>query len=300
VKIGVVGIGRMGAAIAGRLLGFGHEVTVWNRTVAKAQSLVAAGAKVAATPMQLAESCEIILSVLTDAHAIDAAYRGPGGLLKAHVAGKLFVEMSTVRPATEQALAADVTVRGAALIDAPVGGTVEPAREGKLFAFVGGDASDVARARPILDQICRRVEHVGPVGAGASVKLAINLPLHVFWPALGEALTLCAPLDMDSKRLIDIIAVTGGAPNALRARATAIAAAIDGQNSAEVGFDIDAIRKDLATMIEEAQSLGARSPLAERALECYDVAAREGHGAQAAVSLPARALRDARSTKRST
>ena len=99
--------------------------------------------------------------------------------------------MSTVRPETEKALAAEVGAKGAALIECPVGGTVGPAMEGKLFGFVGGEASDVERARPILDDLCRRVEHVGAVGAGASVKLAINLPLLVYYQALGEALSLC-------------------------------------------------------------------------------------------------------------
>jgi 3-hydroxyisobutyrate dehydrogenase len=117
--------------------------------------------------------------------------------LKGDIQGKLFIEMSTVRPQTEKQLAAKARALGAAFIDCPVGGTVGPAREGKLLGFVGGDADDVARARPLLEQMCRRVEHVGPVGSGASMKLAINLPLLVYWQALGEALLLCKPLGLD-------------------------------------------------------------------------------------------------------
>jgi len=187
LKVGVVGIGRMGAAIAGRLLGLGHEVTVWNRSADKARALAAAGAKVASTPAELAGEAECIISILSNAEAIDQAYAGAGGLLSGNVAGKLFIEMSTVRPETEKALAQEVKAKGAALIECPVGGTVGPAKDGKLFGFVGGDAADVARAQPLLDQMCRRVEHVGPIGAGASMKLAINLPLIVFWQAFGEA-----------------------------------------------------------------------------------------------------------------
>ena len=97
------------------------------------------------------------------------------------MAGKLFIEMSTVRPEVEVALAEKVKLKKAAMIDCPVGGTTGPAREGKLFGFVGGEDADVARARPLLDQMCRRAEHVGPVGSGARMKLAINLPLFVYW-----------------------------------------------------------------------------------------------------------------------
>src|SRR5256886_14316087 len=165
----------MGAAIGERMIGLGHELAVWNRTAEKPRALAAAGAKVAATPSQLASSSEAIVTILTDAAAIDAAYRGKSGLLSADVSGKLFIEMSTVRPETERALAADVRRKGAAMVECPVGGTIGPAREGKLFGFVGGDAADVARARSLLEQMCRRIEHVGPVGTGASMKLAINL-----------------------------------------------------------------------------------------------------------------------------
>src|SRR5215831_4134459 len=193
MDIGIIGTGRMGAAIAGRLLGLGRKVAVWNRTAAKAQALAAAGATVAATPAALVRDCDLVISMLTDAAAIEAAYAGPGGALEAAAPGKLFVEMSTVRPEAEIALEARVRAEGAALVDCPVGGSVGPAKEGKLFGFVGGAEADVARARPVLEQICRRVEHVGPVGAGARMKLAINLPLLVYWQALAEALALAAP-----------------------------------------------------------------------------------------------------------
>jgi 3-hydroxyisobutyrate dehydrogenase len=288
VKIGVVGMGRMGAAIAGRLLGFGHDVTVWNRTPAKTAAVAKAGAKVAATPAELAASCDLVLSILTDAKAIQSAYLGKDGLLSSTVTGKLFVEMSTVRPEGQTALAAKAKAKGAALIDCPVGGSVGPAKDGKLLGFAGGAAEDVARARPVLDQLCRRVEHVGPVGAGASMKLAINLPLLVYWQALGEALSLCKPLGLDPARLIDIFADTSGGPNALKTRGPAIAAALGGKDPGAVTFDIDSIRKDLRTMIEEAQALGGSLPVTERALECYDEVSREGLGAGDASLLPAR------------
>ena len=294
MRIGIAGIGKMGSAIATRLTGLGHEVHVWNRTAEKARALVAAGGKVAATPRELATSVEVVISILTNAAALDATYGGNDGLLAGDVAGKLFIEMSTVRPHTEQALAAKVAAKGAAMIECPVGGTVGPARDGKLFGFAGGDATDVARAKPLLDQMCRRVEHVGAIGAGASMKLAINLPLLVYWQALGEALVLCKPLGLDPARVIDIFSDTSGGPNVLKVRGPAIAAALKGQDTGAITFDIDSIRKDLQTMIEEGTSLGGTLPVTARALECFDQASREGMGKGDATLLPVRWLKQVR------
>ena len=160
----------MGAGIAARLASVGHDMMVWNRNADKAR---ATGLKVADTPAQLAAACEVVVSILADATAVDSVYAQMLPAMK----GKLFIEMSTVRPEVSKALAAKVRSAGGAFVECPVGGTVGPAKEGKLFGFVGGEAADVTRARPILEQMCRRVEHVGPAGAGASMKLAINLPL---------------------------------------------------------------------------------------------------------------------------
>lgn len=288
MKIGLAGTGRMGAAMAQRLLSLGHELTVWNRTADKTRPLAERGAKVAATPAALAASSDLVVTILTNADAIQATYSSPSGLLSADVQGKLFVEMSTVRPHVEQSLARDVKAKGAAFIDCPVGGTVGPAQSGKLLGFAGGDAADVARARPVLEQLCRRVEHVGPVGAGARLKLAINLPLLVYWQALGEALSLCQPLDIDAARLMDIIADTSGGPNVLKVRGQAIAEALDGREIATPTFDVDSIRKDLSTMIEEARALGYDAPVTERALQCYDQASRAGMGGLDGAMVPVR------------
>ena len=291
LKIGIAGTGRMGAAVASRLLNVGHGVTVWNRTREKTEVLASAGASVAATPTDLATQTEIVITFLTDAAAIDATYRGSSGLLAGDVRGKLFIDMSTVRPEVEKALAKEVGNKGAGLIECPVGGTVGPAKEGKLFGFVGGDDRDVARAKSLLDQLCRRVEHVGAIGAGASMKLAINLPLLVYYQALGEALSLCRPLGLDAGRLMDIFADTSGGPNMLKLRGPVIAAALQGKETAPVTFDIDLIRKDLRMMLDEAKSLDVTLPVSSRALECYDDVAREGLGASDATMLPAQWLR---------
>ena len=263
MNVGIAGTGRMGAAIATRLLGQGHAVTVWNRTPAKTAPLVAAGAKAAESPAALASASEAIITILTDAAGIDAAYTGPAGLLAGDVKGKLFIEMSTVRPEAERALAEKVRAKGAALVECPVGGTTGPAKEGKLFGFAGATDADFARAKPLLDEMCRRVEHVGPIGAGTRMKLAINLPLLVYWQALGEALSLARPLGLEPARIMDILADTSGAPNMLKNRAASIATQLAGGDVPPT-VEIDVMRKDLRTMIEESRALGVALPVTRR------------------------------------
>jgi 3-hydroxyisobutyrate dehydrogenase len=263
-------------------------VFVWNRSPEKAQALVAAGAKVCTTPRALAEASEAILSIVADARAVEATYFGASGAAVGSLAGKLVIEMSTLRPETQRSLAERLKATGAAVIECPVGGTTGPARDGKLLGFAGGSAEDFARAKPLLDQLCRRVEHIGPAGAGASMKLAINLPLLVYWQALGEALALIKPLGLEPARIMDILADTSGGPNVLKVRGPTIARAMAGGDTGPVTFDVDLIRKDLQTMIDEAGSLGATLPVTQRALDVFDEASREGMGGADAVALPVR------------
>jgi 3-hydroxyisobutyrate dehydrogenase len=278
MHIGLAGLGRMGAAIGARLLEVGHTLTVWNRTPDKARPLAQAGATVARDPAELAGRAELIITILTDAAAIDAVYGGPSGLLSSNVAGKLFIEMSTVRPHTEIALAARVRQKAATMVDCPVGGTVGPARQGKLIGVMGGEPADAARARPVLEQLCRRLEHVGPVGAGATMKLAINLPLMVYWQAFGEALAMCRELGVDPNRLMELFADTSGGTNILKVRGGAIASMLNGEDAGAVAFDIDSGRKDLRAMTEEGKARGIELPLVEQTLRCFDEASRDGWG----------------------
>lgn len=278
MKIGIAGTGRMGAAIGARLMDQGHEVHVWNRSPAKTKALTDRGAIPAATPAELATRCDALITILTDAAAIDAVYNGKDGLLSGNTAGKLFIEMSTVPSVAERALAPAIAAKGAAMVECPVGGSVAPAREGKLLGFLGGADADVARARPIVEQLCRRAEHVGPIGAGAAMKLAINLPLAVYWQAFGEALSLVQDLGVEADRLVDIFADTSGGPNMLKPLGPNIVQALKGDPAVGVFFDVDSVRKDLRTMLEEARSLGKPLPLVAKTLEVFNVAAREGWG----------------------
>jgi 3-hydroxyisobutyrate dehydrogenase len=275
----------MGAAMARRLMASGHTVTVWNRTAARAQPLLDEGATWAASPAALAASADIVLTMLIDEAALDEVYLGADGLLSGPVAGRLFIDMSTVSPAKPQQIGARVQAAGASFLECPVGGSVGPAKEGRLLGFVGGTAEDLARARPVLESLCRRIEHVGPLGAGATMKLTINLPLMVYWQTLSEALSLVQPLGLDPARVVDILADTSGGPNMLKVRGAAIAQALSGQ-AGPVSVDVATMRKDMRAMLTQGAELGARLPLTETALRTFEQAAAQGMDAADCTELP--------------
>ena len=203
----------------------------------------------------------------------------PTASCKAKLSGKLVIDMSTIRPETMKSNGAAVLQQGAAFVECPVGGTVGPAKEGKLLGLVGGTKADVARAMPILEQLCRRIEHVGELGSGSMMKLAVNLPLLVYWQALGEALTICKPLNLPADRLIDILTDTSGAPTAMKGRGPAIAKVLGGAALGETAFGLSAAKKDLATAVQFAhQPFMPSFPSRPALLACYEEAEAAGFG----------------------
>src|ERR1700730_12336761 len=276
MKIGVCGTGRMGSSIAQRLMSAGQEVGAWNRNPAKTKPLTDAGAKLFASPAELVEGRDVTVVMLLNDAATEAVYRGPNGLLKAKLAGKLVIDMSTVRPDTMISAGDAVAQLDAAFVECPVGGSMVPAREGKLFGLVGGANADVARATPLLEQLCRRIEHVGPLGAGATMKLAVNLPLLVYWQALGEALTICKPLNLPAERLIDILSDTAGAPAAMKGLGAIIAKVLGGAPLGETAFGLSAVKKDLAAAVQFGASIRAELPVTASALACFEAAETAG------------------------
>jgi 3-hydroxyisobutyrate dehydrogenase len=268
----------MGANIAARLIEVGHQVTVWNRNPDKSKPLGEAGAKVAATPAALASAVEVVLTILTDGAAIDAVYNGPDGLLSGDVKGKLLIEMSTVAPKVELELAPKVRAKGAALVECPVGGSTTPARQGKLLGLMGAEPADAERAQPILEQLCRKVEHCGPIGAGSAMKLAINLPLMVAWQAYGEAFAIARSVGWEPKRLLDLFAESNGANNALKMRDDMIVAMLDGRDPGPTTFSIANGMKDLRTMVEAGTALGADMFATKAALAGFEDAVKHGQG----------------------
>ncbi|MBB3020881.1 3-hydroxyisobutyrate dehydrogenase [Microvirga lupini] len=285
MRIGVIGLGRMGAALAFRLQSCGHELVIWNRTPEKAESLVEAGAALGESPAAVVEQAEAIITCLLDENALDEVFNGDRGILSADLTAKLFIEMSTVQPRTQRALDERVKAKGADYVECPVSGSTGPAREGRLIGLVGGTPEDVARARPIIEQLCRRFEHAGPVGAGASLKLAVNLPLVVYYQALGEAYSLCRHLGIEPERIVDLFSDTSGGANILKARGAMIAKGMRGDGPQPVTFDIDSFRKDLRTMLAEGAELGLSLPVAERTLSVYDEASQQGWGSRDGTSL---------------
>jgi len=279
MRVGIAGLGRMGAAMAARLIEVGHEVTVWNRSAAKAKPIVDAGGKLAESPAALAGAVETVITCLTDADAIDKVYGGPSGLLAGDLKGKLVIEMSTVRPGVQTALAEKVRAKGAAYVECPVGGSTGPARQGKLIGLMGAEPADAARAKSLLDQLCRRLEHCGPVGAGEVMKFTINMPLMIYWQALGEALALCRPLGLDPARIMDLLSDTSGGPNVLKVRGAGVASMLKGGDGGPVTFDVDSAVKDLRTMLAEGKARGIALPLVEQTLACYEETKRKVSGA---------------------
>jgi 3-hydroxyisobutyrate dehydrogenase len=278
MRIGVAGLGAMGSAIAARLMEAGHQVTVWNRTAAKVKPVAEAGAKAVDSPAAVAAASDAVITILTDGAAIDAVYHGPSGLLSGDVTGKLFIEMSTVPPSVETTLAPKVRAKAAAFVECPVGGSTAPARQGKLLGLMGADTADAERARPILDQLCRKVEHCGAVGAGSSMKLAINLPLMIGWQAYAEAFSLIRDLGWEPKRLIDLFTESNGANNGFKLRADMIVAMLDNRDPGPTTFSIANAVKDLKTMVATGAAKGADMPAAKAALAAIEQSNNEGLG----------------------
>lgn len=279
MKIGVAGLGAMGSAIAARLKESGHQMAVWNRTAAKTKPLADAGATVADSPNAVAAASDVIITILTDGAAIDAVYSGPSGLLARDVKGKLFIEMSTVPPSVELALAPKVRGKSAVFVECPVGGSTAPARQGKLLGLMGAEPADATKALPILEQLCRKVEHCGPVGAGASMKLAINLPLMVGWQAYAEAFAIARDVGWEPQRLLDLFCESNGANNGLKLRANMIVAMLENRDPGATTFSVANAVKDLRTMVATGTAKGAEMPAAKAALASLEEANNKGLGA---------------------
>lgn len=271
--IGLIGLGRMGQAMAARLLAAGFPLTVHNRTRAKAEELIASGASWAETPAELASRADITLTVLTDDRAVEQIYQGEHGLLAGAVEGKLFIEMSTIRTSTISAIGPQVAARGARLLDAPVSGTVEPARQGQLLTMVGGDAADLERARPALESFSRRIVHMGPSGAGTTMKLALNMPMAIFWAGLSEAMAMGQQFGLNVEQMLDIYLDSPVALPALRIKAPLLLGAPH-----EVAFDVTGVRKDLLAMVGTAQDVGVPAATGASALALFAAATAAGYG----------------------
>jgi 3-hydroxyisobutyrate dehydrogenase len=276
MDVGFCGLGDMGAAMVARLLDQGHQVSVWNRTEAKAEPLRLRGAAWAADPAELTKRHAIIMSCLFDGKAVTEVYGAPNGLLAPECRDKLFIDFSTVDAPAIVDVAHRVQAKGAGLIECPVAGTPFVARDGKLLGFVGGEAADLARSYPLLDDLCRRFDHFGPVGAGSAVKLAVNLPLLVYFEALGEALALVRDVSADPAKIIAVLEETPGGANAMKYLAATITEAMTSGQEPSGMMSLGAVRKDLRLMMDAARRADFAMPVTSAALRSYDDAVAEG------------------------
>jgi 3-hydroxyisobutyrate dehydrogenase len=272
--VAVLGTGRMGTAMARRLMATGHAVRVWNRTADRMAAAIEAGAVGCATAAEAVAGAEVVILSLTDATARDAVI---AALPAEALTGKLVIDTSTVPPDSLAGVAAALAAKGADFVECPVGGTVAPALNGQVLGLAGGEAEAFARARPVLEALCRRVVHLGPVGNGARMKLAINLPLGVYWAVLGEVLALLEGSDIDPATAIDVLADSSGAPVMLKGRVAVLARTLKGEDVPGT-FDLAGLAKDLRLAIAAAGAGGHAMALTRQAVAAYDAAIEAGHG----------------------
>ena len=206
MKIGLVGLGRMGSAIAQRLGEQGFEIVAWDHAEKPRKAAAERGLRLAPDPKAIAAEAEIVISIITEDNGVRKIFTGENGMLTTEVEGKLFIEMSTLQPMTGRELAPLVEAKGARLIDSPVLGTIPSVREGKLFALVGGRSEDIERARIPLDKLTRRIAHMGPNGSGYAMKLAVNLGLGAYIQALSESLALGIEQGLSLDQMLDVLA----------------------------------------------------------------------------------------------
>ena len=278
--VGFVGLGKMGAVMAPRFLEAGHTLTVWNRSSAKAAPLVKRGATLAGSPDEVASASDVVVSILGDDASVIEVYEGANGLLSGEIADTLFIDMSTVQPHTSIQIGSSVAAAGGVFVESPVSGTVAPAIDGKLFGLMGGSDDAVTRAQPFLDVLCRRTIHAGAVGQGALMKLAVNLPLGVYWQDLAEAVALGEAGGLDRKLILETIADSSAALAVLGLKTPAIL----GEPGA-VAFDVASMQKDMLAMVETASGLGVPLPAASASLTSYAAAKANGMGEEDAVAI---------------
>jgi 3-hydroxyisobutyrate dehydrogenase-like beta-hydroxyacid dehydrogenase len=240
----------MGAAMAARLIAGGVEVTVWNRTLARAETVV--GALVAATAREAAASAPVVIVSLADDAAVDSAYGGPSGLVAGVSAETVVCDTSTVDPETARRTASLVAKAGGAALDTPVSGSVSTVETGQLAVLVGGPASALDAARPVLDHLAARVFHLGPSGAGAAMKLAVNGVVHAINQAVSEALVVAESAGIARSDAYDVLAAgAAGAPFVQYKRA----AFLD-PGATPVAFTLDLVAKDLDLLLALAARAG--------------------------------------------
>jgi 3-hydroxyisobutyrate dehydrogenase-like beta-hydroxyacid dehydrogenase len=249
----------MGGAMARALARDRVRLILYNRSTARARELAnELGAQVATTPAEVAGSVDVCISMLADEAAVTAVYLGPDGIIRGVRGGTVLAEMSTVSPRVVRSLEARIRATGAGILDAPVSGSVATATAGQLILMVGGESIDLERARPALDALAGRIFHIGPLGAGASMKLAVNTVIYGLNGALSEALVLAERAGIDPSLAYVVLSESAvGAPFVRYKRS----AFLDPDDTPPA-FTIGLAEKDLRLIRDLAAALGVSMPQA--------------------------------------
>lgn len=205
LRVGFIGIGRMGLPMARNVLAAGFPLTVFNRTPERCEPLAAAGATVATTPRELAAASDLVVTMVADAAAVRALLEGPDGILTGAAPGLVLAEMSTIGPLAARELAALCAEHGVEMLDAPVSGSTAVAETAGLAVMVGGEAAAFERARPVLAAMSKAQFHLGPSGAGAAVKVGLNVIIAATTVAVSEALVLAEEAGVEREAAYEVI-----------------------------------------------------------------------------------------------
>lgn len=272
MNVAFLGLGTMGAPMAANVARHGHRLAVWNRSPARAQPLVDAGARLADTPADAARGADAVILMLADPIAVHAVVDGPYGLLEGLQPNALVIDMSTVDVDTARVTDAKVRARGGRFVDAPVSGTRKPAVEGKLVIMAAGDPADVARARPLLETM-GRVVAVGAVGQGMATKLVLNgLGAHMM-TGFSAMLVLAAKLGLDLRAMLDVIGGGAFSSPLYTAKGPRMLA-----RDFEPDFTLKLMHKDQELVLATAASLGYQMPTLAAIRDVLAQAIAAGYG----------------------
>ena len=274
-KVGIVGTGRMGSAIARAIRAAGFDLMVWNRTRAPCDALAAElGCRSVETPAEVAASSDVTISMLADAAAVDAVYAGPDGVIAGARPGSVVVDSSTVPPSVIRRHETAIRDRDAGVIDAPVSGSVSLAETGELTLMVGGELADLERARPVLEAYGARLFHLGPLGTGAAMKLAVNTVIFGLNQALSEGLVLAERAGIRREWAYDVLAASAvGAPYVGYKRAAFLE-----PDSTPVAFAAALAAKDLRLIGSLAADVGIELPQSTVNLAVIEALLSAGQG----------------------
>ncbi len=272
-RIGFVGLGTMGGYMAANLRKAGFEVTVWNRTPGKAAALIAAGAREAASPADVARASDIVCTCVSDTPDVEAVLFGADGVAEGLAAGGLVIDYSTISPSATAEFAARLKAQGIGFVDAPVSGGSEGARLGTLTIMAGGDEADLERARPVLEGTGKTITHFGPAGSGQAVKAVNQVVIAGVYLAVAEGMVLSMKAGLDPQA---VVAALGGGVAGSWILANRSAKMVN--NDYPLGFRTRLHLKDLGIALELAQSLGVVLPVSALAAQLESGLVARGYG----------------------